>query len=232
MAVERHSNIGTGRNHLEALFAGVGDQRLDQPGRHPAPADRPGHQGVFGNPRRAASHPGEPADMIAAGDMGMVFAALMIGRFYLLGSATRPEVNQLVGLAVTLVLLFSSFFMNRAETSIAHGDRTGFLVSTAITLVLGLAFLAGVVGVEWRTAPFGPGDGPHGSVFYMLTGMHALHVFSGVLFLLIILRNGARGLYSAEKHWAVEACANYWHFVDVVWIFYYPALYLIGTVVK
>jgi len=160
-----------------------------------------------------------------------LFGGLYITRWYLLG-AHRPELNQVLGLVVTSVLLVSSFFMNRAETSIAHGDRTGFLVSTAITLVLGLAFLVGVVGVEWRTAPFGPGDGTQGSVFYMLTGMHAFHVFSGVLFLLIILRNGARGLYSAEKHWAVEACANYWHFVDVVWIFYYPALYLIGTVVK
>ena len=160
-----------------------------------------------------------------------LFGGLYITRWYLLGGH-RPELNQLLGLVVTFVLLVSSFFMNRAETSIAHGDRTGFLVSTAITLLLGVAFLVGVVGVEWRTAPFGPGDGPQGSVFFMLTGMHAFHVFSGVLFLLIILRNGARGLYSADKHWAVEACANYWHFVDVVWIFYYPALYLIGTVVK
>jgi cytochrome c oxidase subunit 3 len=50
-----------------------------------------------------------------------------------------------------------------------------------------------------------------------------------VIFLAVVLRNGARGLYSPEKHWAVEAAAVYWHFVDVVWIFFYPALYLIGT---
>jgi cytochrome c oxidase subunit 3 len=62
----------------------------------------------------------------------------------------------------------------------------------------------------------------------MMTGMHAFHVLTGVIFLLILLRNGARNLYSAEKHWAVEAGAVYWHFVDVVWIFFYPALYLIG----
>ncbi|MBI5713476.1 MAG: cytochrome c oxidase subunit 3, partial [Chloroflexi bacterium] len=43
---------------------------------------------------------------------------------------------------------------------------------------------------------------------------------------------GSRGLYSADKHWAVEACANYWHFVGVVWIFFYPALYLLGTAIK
>ncbi|MBI3961299.1 MAG: heme-copper oxidase subunit III, partial [Deinococcus sp.] len=69
-----------------------------------------------------------------------------------------------------------------------------------------------------------------GSVFYMMTGMHALHVFTGVLFLLFVYNHGRKGRYSAERHWPVEACANYWHFVDVVWIFFYPALYLIGTV--
>jgi len=160
-----------------------------------------------------------------------MFGGLYVTRFYLLGGH-RPELNQVLGLIVTSVLLISSFFMNRAETSIAHGDRKGFILSTVITLALGLAFLVGVVGFEWGTAHFGPADGPQGSVFYMMTGMHAFHVLTGVIFLAIILRNGLRGLYSPEKHWAVEAAANYWHFVDVVWIFYYPALYLIGTVVK
>jgi cytochrome c oxidase subunit 3 len=60
--------------------------------------------------------------------------------------------------------------------------------------------------------------------------MHAFHVLTGVIFLALVLRNGLRGKYNAEKHWAVEAAANYWHFVDLVWIFFYPALYLIGTV--
>jgi cytochrome c oxidase subunit 3 len=160
-----------------------------------------------------------------------MFGGLLVTRYYLLGGH-RPELNQVLGLVVTSVLLASSFFMNRAETSIAYGDRRGFLISTLLTMLLGIGFLVGVVGFEWRTAPFGPGDGPQGSIFYMLTGMHAFHVLTGVLFLAIVLRNGLRGLYSAERHWAVEACANYWHFVDLVWIFFYPSLYLIGTVIK
>jgi len=158
-----------------------------------------------------------------------VFAALLLTRFYLLGDR-RPHLDPVLGLIVTAVLLASSFFMNRAETMIAHGNRKGFLNSTLITLLLGLAFLTGVVGFEWRLAPFGPADGAQGAVFYMMTGMHAFHVLTGILFLLVILRNGRNGKYSAERHWAVEAAANYWHFVDVVWIFFYPALYLIGTV--
>lgn len=158
-----------------------------------------------------------------------VFAALLVTRFYLLGDK-RPHLEQWLGLIVTTVLLISSFFINRAEVQISKGNRKGFLTSTLITMLLGIAFLVGVVGFEWGLAPFGPGDGAEGAVFYMMTGMHAFHVLTGVIFLFIIYRNGLKGHYSPEKHWAVEAAANYWHFVDVVWIFFYPALYLIGRI--
>ena len=158
-----------------------------------------------------------------------VFLALLVTRFYLLGGR-RPELDQFLGLIVTSVLLVSSFFMNRAETAISHGDQKTFLTGTLLTMLLGIAFLVGVVGFEWRNAPFSPSQGPEGSVFYMMTGMHAFHVLTGVLFLAVVYRNGRNGRYTAERHWAVEACANYWHFVDVVWVFFYPALYLLGTV--
>ena len=158
-----------------------------------------------------------------------IFAGLLVSRFYLLGN-TRPHLEQWLGLVVTAVLLLSSFFMNRAETAMAHGDQRTFERGILTTLSLGVLFLVGVVGVEWQMAPFGPSDGVQGAIFYMLTGMHAFHVLTGVIFLAIVYRNGRRGIYSPEKHWAVEASAVYWHFVDLVWIFYYPALYLIGTV--
>lgn len=158
-----------------------------------------------------------------------VFGGLLVSRFYLLGTQARPHLDQVVGFVVTAVLLASSFFMNRAEIAMAHGDRKAFLRNTAITLFLGVAFLVGVVGVEWQIAPFGTADGAAASIFYTMTGFHAFHVLTGVIFLAVVLRNGMRGHYSAEKHWAVEAAAVYWHFVDVVWIFFYPALYLIGT---
>ena len=160
-----------------------------------------------------------------------VFGGLLASRFNLLGM-TRPHLSQELGLAVTSVLLISSFFMNRAETSMAHGDRKGFLIGTTVTLLLGIGFVLGVVGVEWPNAikeGVTPSSGAAGAIFFMMTGMHAFHVLTGVIFLGIILRNGSRGLYSEEKHWAVEAATVYWHFVDVVWIFFYPALYLMGV---
>jgi cytochrome c oxidase subunit III len=158
-----------------------------------------------------------------------VFGGLMVMRINLLG-LTRPELNQLLGLAVTAVLLISSFFMNRGETLMHQGDRRGFLLNTAITFVLGLGFLLGVVLVEWRLAiheGMTPDSGPAGAAFFMMTGMHAFHVFTGLILLAIIMANGRRGLYD-EQNYPIEAAAVYWHFVDVVWIFFYPALYLIG----
>ncbi len=156
-----------------------------------------------------------------------VFGGLLISRFNLLG-LTRPDLNQYLGLVVTAVLLISSFFMNRAETQMSNGDQKGFLISTAVTMVLGVGFLAGVVGVEWQNAPFSVGDSAYSAVFFMMTGMHAFHVLTGVIFLGIILNNGRRGLYTSEEHWGVEAATVYWHFIDLVWILFYPALYLIG----
>jgi cytochrome c oxidase subunit 3 len=160
-----------------------------------------------------------------------LFGGLLVARFYLLGTHQRPEVSQVVGLVVTSVLLLSSFFMNRAEIAIAHGDQKSFLRGTLITLVLGVLFLVGVVGVEWQIVPYGPSHDATWSLFFTMTGFHALHVLSGVVFLAIIYRNGRKGLYSPDRHWPVEAAAVYWHFVDVVWIFFYPALYLIGHAV-
>jgi cytochrome c oxidase subunit 3 len=156
-----------------------------------------------------------------------VFVGLLVSRFYLFGGQ-RPELNQFLGLAVTAILLASSFFMNRAESSIVYGNVKAFSRNTLATLVLGILFLFGVVGVEWQIAPFAPGDNAMASVFFTMTGFHAFHVLSGVIFLAVVYRNGKKGLYSAERHWPVEAAAIYWHFVDVVWVFFYPALYLMG----
>lgn len=156
-----------------------------------------------------------------------LFGALLSMRFHLWG-ATRPDLDQRLGLVVTSVLLASSFTMNRAEAAIAHNDRTNFIGSLLITGTLGVAFLVGVVGFEWR-GHIRPTDGVYGSVLFAMTGLHALHVLSGVALIGVILFKALRGEFSAGSHWGVEAGAIYWHFVDLVWVFYYPALYLMGS---
>jgi cytochrome c oxidase subunit 3 len=158
-----------------------------------------------------------------------LFGALLASRFYLWGN-TRPALDQTLGLVTTAILLISSFFMARAETAVSVGDRKTFLRSLIATAVLGTLFLVGVVGLEWN-AELKPTDGMYGAMFFAMTGIHALHVVSGVILILIVWNRGRQGDYSPDRHWAVEACAVYWHYVDVVWIFFYPALYLIGTAV-
>ena len=164
-----------------------------------------------------------------------LFGGLLMARFYLWidpssGVIVRPDLNQTLGLITTSVLLVSSLFMVLAETSIAHGDRKGMLRNLMITGVLGVVFLIGVVGLEWG-GEIHPGDGAFGAIFYGMTSLHALHVLSGVFLIFVIWWNGRKGKFSADDHWGVEATAIYWHFVDVVWVFFYPALYLIGQAV-
>jgi cytochrome c oxidase subunit III len=163
-----------------------------------------------------------------------MFGGILISRFYLWGD-TRPHLNQVLGVTVTAVLLISSFFVNRAEVAIKHDDRKTFIRSIIATIILGTIFLIGVVGIEWPSSPVNPAtEGPfsiYGDVLFFMTGIHALHVLSGVIILAIVANLGRKGHYSSKNFWGVEAAAVYWHFVDVVWVFFFPALYLMGTAV-
>lgn len=158
-----------------------------------------------------------------------LFGGLLVARFYLWGG-TRPDLDQTLGLIVTSVLLLSSYFMNRAETAIAYDDDKTFRRSMLTTAALGALFLLGVVGLEWN-GELRPWDDVYGAVFFVMTGVHALHVLSGVILILIVWNLGRKGHYTSQRHWAVEATASYWHYVDLVWVFFYPALYLMGTAV-
>jgi cytochrome c oxidase subunit 3 len=177
-----------------------------------------------------------------------LFAAVASSRFFLAG-LERGEVDQALGLAITSVLLTSSVTAYRAEVAAARGDRGGMLRNLAATILLGLAFLGGV-GIEWSSAHFKPSD-PFGTAFFTMTGIHSSHVASGVFILGLVLFHGLRGRFvpppcpcnrwtpwrpcphrpprpSPDDVWPVEASVKYWHFVDVVWVFFYPILYLMS----
>ena len=166
-----------------------------------------------------------------------LFGALLTARFFLWGN-TRPDLNQGIGLLATSILLLSSGFMALGEAGIRTDERKTFLRSLLVTAALGALFLVGVVGLEWNIfgiEGFGElklTDGIYGAIFYVMTGFHALHVLSGVILILIVWNNGRKGKFSVDRHWGVEGAAVYWHYVDVVWIFFYPALYLIGNPVS
>src|SRR3990172_4907245 len=190
------------------------------------------HRAVFSH-KGAAGHHDEP-QRPAMKQLGLwlffvsesfLFAALLTARFYLAGTG-RGEVNQLLGLGITSILLLSSLTAYLSEVSIAEGNGGAFLLYLFLTIVLGVAF-AGGVAFEWTTAEFGRSE-PYGTAFFSMTGLHASHVVSGVGMLGLVYYLGMRGHFSAKDHWGVEAVVKYWHFVDVVWVFFYPALYLIG----
>jgi cytochrome c oxidase subunit 3 len=158
----------------------------------------------------------------------MVFVALLVARFSLQGTFRPDELNQQIGLVITSILLVSSLTAYRAEARIASGDTKSFLRYTLATIVLGFVFLVGVA-FEWSQAlvHFPPTTG-FGTVFFTMTGMHAFHVITGLIALLLLYVNGRRGTYSWEDYWGAEGVVKYWHFVDVVWVFFYPALYLVS----
>ncbi len=170
-----------------------------------------------------------------------LFGALLVARFVLWGTR-RPDLSQEVGLTATVILLVSSYFVYRGETAMGYGDRKKFMRSYMIAAILGIMFFIGVVFFEWNIFGlnaeifgielFGHlkiSDGVESGIFFAMTGWHALHVLSGVLLLFVMWNNGRKGVQTQERHWGVEGAAIYWHFIDVVWVFYYPALYLMGT---
>lgn len=157
-----------------------------------------------------------------------LFSAFIAARYLNLGTARPEELNQVLGLVITGVLLLSSLTAYRAETSISHGDRAGFLRNTLWTILLACVFLVGVV-VEWVEGfHFFPPSTRYGTSFFSLTGLHGLHVLSGAVLLLGVYLHGRRGRYGPNDYWPVEGAVKYWHFVDVAWVFIYPTLYLVG----
>jgi len=156
----------------------------------------------------------------------MLFLGLFAIRFSLVGTDVHPKLSQLIGLIITVLLLASSYTAFRAERAAHAGDQAETMHYLRLTLMLGTVFLAGVA-YEWFLAfeKFPP-DTEFGTVFFTMTGMHAFHVITGLIFLGIIYRQARRGAY-AEDSWPVEAGVKYWHFVDIVWVFLYPVLYLL-----
>jgi cytochrome c oxidase subunit 3 len=127
---------------------------------------------------------------------------------------------------LTAILVASSFTMQFGVWAIRRGDTGKLRMWTAITLGLGVLFLAGQL-YDYSQLGFGIADGVFGTVFYTLTGFHGAHVFGGAVGLTIVLARATRGQFSARNHVAVEAVSMYWHFVDVVWIGVFSTIYLL-----
>lgn len=158
-------------------------------------------------------------------------------------AAASRELDVFIGALNTTVLLFSSFTMVVAVHAAKHGNRKWIVYGLLLTMLFGGVFL-GVKyfeysskwehhlipgsGFEWH----GEGDARPVEIFFCLyfamTGMHAIHMVVGMGIMIWMLRPAWQGKWTPDNHNFVEGFGLYWHFVDIVWIFLFPFLYLIG----
>ncbi len=131
-------------------------------------------------------------------------------------------------LLMTMILLLSGCTVTWAHHAILEGKQAEASKALLITVLLGIAF-TGFQLVEYLHATFGFKDGIYSSAFYMATGFHGFHVLVGTIFLLVCLFRNQKGHFTKDSHFGFEAAAWYWHFVDVVWLFLFAAVYWWGN---
>ena len=165
---------------------------------------------------------------------------------YVFGKAST-SLNAVIGALNTAVLLCSSYTMVMAVRSAQIGKRKALVIFLILTLLLGLTFL-GVKAYEWNekfVEHHVPGASFHFegaaeqgpaqlffSLYFAMTGLHALHMVVGVGILSWLLVLSMRGRFTAEYMTPVDVAGLYWHFVDIIWIFLFPLLYLIDRHMK
>jgi len=175
---------------------------------------------------------------------GGLFAGYLLYRFkypeaFVLGS---HELDVTLGAVNTAVLICSSLTMALAVYWAHLGEKKKIILFIVLTIVLGLVFL-GIKTVEYshkwheHLMP-GPGfafEGPYAdqvriflSFYFVMTGMHAFHMIVGIGLMIYLIVKASKGAYTKEHSTPVEMSGLYWHFVDIVWIFLFPLLYLIG----
>jgi len=130
----------------------------------------------------------------------------------------------------TLLLLTSGLTITLAHWALKLGQRRALIFWMAATIVLGLIFLywqAYEYYHAYTALGLTLGAGIYGSTFFMLTGFHGLHVTLGAIMLIVILFRCISGHFTKQHHFAFEAVAWYWHFVDVVWLGLFVFVYVL-----
>ncbi|HLW27523.1 MAG TPA: cytochrome c oxidase subunit 3 [Kiloniellales bacterium] len=128
----------------------------------------------------------------------------------------------------TMILLLSGCTVTWAHHALRQGDRQGLLQGLGLTVLLGVLF-SSLQAYEYSHAAFGFREGIYSTTFYMLTGFHGFHVLVGTIFLAVCWLRAYAGHFKPNHHFGFEAAAWYWHFVDVVWLFLFVAIYWYGS---
>jgi cytochrome c oxidase subunit 3 len=146
-----------------------------------------------------------------------------------LGEATEV-LNVPYALVFTVILVASSVTCQLGVFAAERGDVYGLRRWFSLTLIMGLIFVLGQLN-EYRALVTHEGltisSAPYGSVFYLTTGFHGLHVIGGLLAFVIVLMRSTVGRFSPEKATSAIVVSYYWHFVDVVWIGLFAAIYIL-----
>lgn len=144
--------------------------------------------------------------------------------------AGTPEISTHYPAIATLILMFSSFTCEQGLKSFERGNRFRAKSWQMLTVVLGLVFL-GFQGFEWglliNQYGFTVESNIYGTMFFMITGFHGLHVAVGIIFLTLVYGRLELGQMNEQRHFSMIASSWYWHFVDVIWVLLFFTLYLI-----
>ena len=133
-----------------------------------------------------------------------------------------------VPLLNTVILLTSGLTVTACHHYILSGVFKKANIYLTITVRLGIYFLI-LQGVEYNTRRFTMADSAYGSIFFVATGFHGMHVIVGSVYLLVSLFRIIKGQISSTHHFGLEGAIWYWHFVDVVWIFLFISIYWWGA---
>ncbi len=215
------------------------------------------HAAIHDHPPALAHHFSTLADQNEAATLGMwvflVTEVLFFGGLFTAYSIYRawyPDafafashaLDIRLGAINTAVLISSSLTMALAVHAAQLGERRKLMMFLALTMILGAAFL-GIKGVEYYEkfvehhvpgpnfqfeAKYFNNAQIFFSLYFVMTGLHALHMIIGLGIFLWLLLAAWKGRFTPEYHTPIEIGGLYWHFVDIVWIFLFPLLYLIG----
>ncbi|MFV0266907.1 MAG: cytochrome c oxidase subunit 3 family protein [Draconibacterium sp.] len=150
------------------------------------------------------------------------------------------ELNRVIGTVNTVILLISSMTIAMATTALQKGHRNVAIGLVSITFVIGLAFLVNKYfewGVKfshgiWPGSEHMMNEMSHGEIlffglYFVMTGLHALHIIIGMAIMVFAVRGLVRGKVHADRPSLLDNCGLYWHLVDLIWIFLFPLFYLI-----
>ncbi len=146
------------------------------------------------------------------------------------GTTTQAMGWQGLPLINTLILLASSVTLHFAHVAMENNKRTPLKVFLGVTILLGVCFL----GLQVEEYIYAYNDlnltldaGIYGNTFFLLTGFHGMHVTLGTIILLVVFLRIMKGHFTKDKHFAFQAAAWYWHFVDVVWLCLFVFVYVL-----